>query len=428
MKSLGWGSSQTLRPGKSGLSTTVIVPSSGSDAILGDPDTKTMSITFQLHATDGAARAGTLHTPHGDVPTPTFMPVATQASVKTVTPQELRDLGVALVMGNTYHLYLRPGVDLVRDMGGMSAFMGWDGPTITDSGGFQAYSLGRNARIDAQGLRFQSHIDGSIHLFTPEAVMSYQESLGADIIMPLDHCVAYTQDITASRQAMERTHEWLERCIQAHDGKGQSLFGIVQGSVFPDLRNESAAFVTARDLPGYAIGGLAVGEPKDMTYSTAARVAALLPQDRPRYLMGVGSPEDLVRCVALGVDMFDCALPTRVARNGALFTAHGRVNIDVAAYRGQRGPVDDGCDCYTCRHFTAGYLHHLFRARELLGLRLATIHNLRFIMRLMDRMRAAVMEGTFQAFASEFLASYRPADEDARMEQRARWLLTQGKE
>ncbi|MDO8750852.1 MAG: tRNA guanosine(34) transglycosylase Tgt [Dehalococcoidia bacterium] len=387
-----------------------------------------MSTTFHLQGADGAARAGVLTTPHGAVPTPAFIPVATQGSVKTVTPQELRDLGATIVLGNTYHLYLRPGVELVREMGGLGAFMGWDGPLLTDSGGFQAYSLGRNVRISSQGVEFQSHIDGSRHLFTPEEVVRYQEALGADIIMPLDHCLAYTQDKAAARQAMERTHAWLERSLYPHTRKDQALFGIVQGGVFPDLREESAAFITSLDMPGYAIGGLAVGEPKETMYDLAAHTAAMLPKDKIRYLMGVGSPEDLVRCVAVGVDMFDCALPTRVARNGALFTHAGRVNIDAANFRGARGPVEDGCDCYACRHFTAGYIHHLFRSRELLGLRLATIHNLRFVVRLMERMRAAVVAGTFETFASRFLESYRPADEEARQEQRERWLASRERE
>ena len=393
---------------------------------------QTMSITFELQATDGAARAGVLLTPHGTVPTPAFIPLATQGSVKTVTPQELRDLGANIVLGNTYHLYLRPGVDVVREMGGLSAFMNWHGPVLTDSGGFQAYSLGRRVHISDPGLRFQSHIDGSYHLFTPEKMGAYQEALGADIVMALDQCPAYTQDKSAVREAMERTHRWAERCRQAHHQKGQApsassgqaLFGIVQGGVFPDLREESAAFITSLELPGYAIGGLGVGEPKATMYPLVAHTAALLPRDRPRYLMGVGSPEDLVECVALGVDLFDCALPTRVARNGALFTRSGRVNINGSRFRGERGPVEEGCDCYTCQGFSAGYLHHLFHAGELLGLRLATIHNLRFIVRLMEDMRQAITSGTFDAFAQGFLKEYQPVDEEVRMGQREKWLAS----
>jgi queuine tRNA-ribosyltransferase len=388
----------------------------------------TMSIAFHLQSSDGAARAGMLTTRHGTVPTPAFIPVATQGSVKTVTPQELRDLGATILLGNTYHLCLRPGAELVRKMGGLGAFMGWDGPLLTDSGGFQAYSLANNVRVSSQGLDFQSHVDGSRLIFTPEAVVQYQEALGADMVMPLDLCLAYTQDKSVARQAMERTHSWMEICLRSQTRNDQALFGIVQGGIFPDLREESAAYITSLAMPGYAIGGLAVGEPKETMYDLAAHTAALLPKDKPRYLMGVGSPEDLVRCVALGIDLFDCALPTRVARNGALFTHTGRVNIDAPAFRGERGPVEDGCDCYACCHFTAGYIHHLFRAHELLGLRLATIHNLRFVVRLMEEMRVAVLQGTFQAFASHFLASYRPANEEARQKNRERRLASLGRQ
>jgi queuine tRNA-ribosyltransferase len=380
-----------------------------------------MPITFDIHATDGAARAGTLTTPHGTIPTPAFVPVATQASVKTVTPQELRGLGAAVLLGNAYHLYLRPGVDLVRDMGGLAAFMGWGGPTITDSGGFQAYSLAARVNIGDDGLRFRSHIDGSSHTFTPQSAISHQEALGADIIMALDQCLEYTEDKDAVRNAMDRTHRWAALCQEAQRRNDQALFGIVQGGVFPDLREQSAAFITGLDFPGYAIGGMEVGEPKAVMYPLVGQTAALLPPDRPRHLLGIGSPEDLVECVGLGIDLFDCALPTRVARNGALYTRSGRINIDAARYRGVDSPVEDGCDCDTCRHFTVGYLHHLFRAGELLALRLATVHNLRFIARLMGEMRLVIQDGNLETYAREFLASYRPANEDDRREQRQRW-------
>ncbi len=382
-----------------------------------------MTPKFELHTVDGAARAGVLHTPHGSVSTPVFMPVATQGSVKTVTPQELRCLGATLLLGNTYHLYLHD-IETVRDLGGLSRFMGWDGPTLTDSGGFQVYSLSRRAKITDDGIEFRSHIDGSRHIFTPRRVIDYQERLGADIIMCLDQCLAYTDDKGAARDAMERTHRWAEICREAHSGDNQALFGIVQGGIFEDLREESASYIKELDFPGYAIGGLAVGEPKSVMYPLVEHTAGLLPEDKPRYLMGVGSPEDLVQCVARGVDMFDCALPTRVARNGALFTRQGRVDIRSAAFRGSECPVEDGCDCYACAHFTAGYLHHLFRAKELLGLRLATIHNLRFVTRLMADMRAAIVEGGFAAFAREFLDGYRPADESARLEQSRKRLAS----
>ena len=383
-----------------------------------------MNAKFELHTVDGAARAGVLHTPHGPVPTPVFMPVATQGSVKTVTPQELLYLGADLLLGNTYHLYLRNGIETVCDLGGLSQFMGWNGPTLTDSGGFQAYSLSGRAKITDDGIEFRSHIDGSRHLFTPSLVIDYQERLGADIIMSLDQCLAYTDDKDAVRDAMKRTHRWAEICREAHSRDDQALFGIVQGGMFEDLREESASYIKGLDFPGYAIGGLGVGEPKSVMYPLVEHTAGLLPEDKPRYLMGVGSPEDLVHCVARGVDMFDCALPTRVARNGALFTRRGRLNIHSPVFRGSRNPVEDGCDCYTCTHFTAGYLNHLFKAKELLGLRLATIHNLRFVMRLMADMRAAIAGGGFDLFAREFLDSYRPADEAARLEQSRKRLAS----
>ncbi|MBI2172085.1 MAG: tRNA guanosine(34) transglycosylase Tgt [Chloroflexi bacterium] len=388
-----------------------------------------MSVAFHLHATDGAARAGLLSTPHGETPTPAFIPVATQGSVKAVSPQELRDLGATILLGNTYHLYLRPGPELVRQMGGLTAFMGWNGPTLTDSGGFQAYSLGSRVKVSEEGVTFQSVLDGSRHLITPEQAVAHQEALGADIMMALDQCLVYIQDRDAARAAMERTGRWAARCRQAHASEGQALFGIVQGGVFPELREQSAACITGLDFPGYAIGGLAVGEPKAAMYPLVSFTVGLLPQDKPRHLLGVGSPEDLVECVARGVDLFDCALPTRVARNGALFTRRGRVDITTAAlFRGKEEPVEEECDCYACRNFSAGYLHHLFRAKELLALRLASIHNLRFIMRLMEEMRSAVIDGTFKEFASGFLDAYRPADEEARQAQRKGWLASRERE
>ncbi len=383
--------------------------------------------SFNVTATCGRARAGVLHTSHGNVPTPVFLPVATQGSVKTVTPQELRALGATILLGNTYHLYLRPGVEIVRGMGGLATFMGWDGPTLTDSGGFQAYSLGSRVCITDDELRFRSHIDGRQHRFTPENAMVYQETLGADIVMALDQCIAYTEDKEVARVAMHRTHRWLAGCREAHSDADQALFGIVQGGVFRDLRQESAAYVAALDLPGYAIGGLAVGESKETMYSVVEYTVGLLPAEQPRHLLGVGSPEDLVECVGRGIDMFDCAMPTRVARNAALYTHAGRVNIDAATYRGCHGPVEEGCDCYTCRNFSVGYLHHLFRSGELLALRLATLHNLRFVIRLMEEMRAAIIHGSFSQYAEEFLARYQPTSEDVRMAQREKWLAARSR-
>jgi queuine tRNA-ribosyltransferase len=387
-----------------------------------------MSITFRLDATDGTARAGLLTTPHGAAPTPAFMPVATQASVKALAPQEVRQVGAAIVLANTYHLYLRPGVERVAQAGGLHRFMRWDGPLLTDSGGFQAYSLGGLRSINEAGVLFKSYLDGTEHLFTPEAVIAYQEALGADIIMPLDQCAPYGEGHAELEEAVERTYGWAVRSQGAHRRADQALFGIVQGGTSERLRREAAQAITALDFPGYAIGGLSVGESKEDTYRMAELTAALLPQDRPRYLMGVGSPEDLVACVARGVDLFDCALPTRVARNGALFTPQGRVNITNARFREMDGPFQEGCDCYACQGFSAAYLHHLFKAQELLAYRLATIHNLRFVLRLMEEMRQAILEGRFEEYAHSFLAAYRAANEEVRVEQRRRWRPKQARQ
>jgi queuine tRNA-ribosyltransferase len=384
--------------------------------------------SFELLKTCGLARAGTLYFPSGEVPTPAFVPVATQGSVKALDPNDLRDVGARILFGNTYHLYLRPGVDTVYNMGGLAKFMSWDGPTLTDSGGFQAYSLGSHVDVTDDGLKFRSHLDGTQHLFTPEKVMVYQNGLGADISMPLDQCIEYTEDKSEVILAMERTHRWLERCVKANkSGAGKALFGIVQGGVFIDLREKSAELVTSFGLPGYAIGGMETGESKNITYEVTGKTVAFLPKDRPRHLLGVGSPEDLVECVARGVDTFDCALPTRVARNGALYTRTGRINVTGAKYKGVDGPVDESCDCSTCNGFSIGYINHLFRSRELLAFRLATIHNLRFIMRLMEQIREAILVGSFSTFAKEFLENYRPVIEGTRLTQRKKWVASRGK-
>jgi len=377
---------------------------------------------FRLIKTSGAARVGDLLTPHGAVATPVFMPVGSQATVKTLTPEEIKDLGFGMVLANTYHLYLRPGLEVVEKMGGLHRFMAWDGAILTDSGGYQIFSLAPLCRISDDGVTFRSHIDGSEHFITPELAVKYQETLGADIVMALDECPAYGDSPEKVKNAMLRTHRWAERCLKAHSRPGQALYAIVQGGFSPELRRQSAEYLTALDFPGYAIGGLSVGEPKAATLEMVGETAARLPQDRPRYLMGVGSPEDIVEGVARGIDMFDCALPTRVARNGALFTARGRVNIRNAAYSRMDAPVDEGCDCYACRHFSAAYLSHLFRSEELLGLRLATLHNLRFISRLMAKIRNAVLDGAFEAFRQEFLAGYQTTDEKVRVEQKQKWL------
>ena len=377
---------------------------------------------FSLKATSGKARAGVIETPHGAVQTPAFMPVATQGSVKGVTPRELRDLGAGIVLGNTYHLYLRPGIDVIEEMGGLHEFMGWDGPILTDSGGFQAFSLGAMANLTDDEVVFRSHVDGSLHKFTPESAVAYQERLGVDVMMCLDQCVAADGTTREVREAMKRTHRWAARCREAWKSGKQALFGIVQGGVSKEMRRESAEFITGLDFTGYAVGGLAVGETKEEMYEMVSFTGELIPVDKPRYLMGVGSPEDLVEGVLRGMDMFDCALPTRVARNGALFTPQGRINVAAARYRTAKGPVQEGCDCLACANFSMGYVSHLFRAKELLGLRLASIHNLRFVQRLMEEIRRGILLGNFAAFAEDFLGRYRPTDEAARMAQKRRWM------
>ena len=358
------------------------------------------------------------------------MPVATQASVKALSPSEVASLGAQIILSNAYHLYLQPGVQQVRDLGGLHQFMAWPKPVLTDSGGFQAFSMGALRKIDETGIRFRSHLDGSEHRFSPELATTNQQTLGADIIMCLDQCIAFGAGKEQVREAMQRTHRWALQChgvFNQSAGAGtQALFGIVQGGAFNDLREESAQYITSIPFQGYAIGGLAVGESKERMYEVTGLVADRLPQDKPRYLMGVGSPEDLVEGVARGVDMFDCVLPTRVARNGALFTREGRVDITKRRFAEVNGPLEEDCDCYTCGNFTAAYLWHLFKAKELLALRLASIHNLRFIIRLMETMREAIVLGRFDEFRREFGGTYRPTDPQARQQQKDRWLKSRG--
>ncbi len=382
---------------------------------------------FSLKATDVGARAGVLHTPHGNASTPAFMSVATQGSVKALTPDDLCSIGANIVLANTYHLFLRPGVEVVESLGGLHGFMSWDGPILTDSGGFQGFSLEHLRKITDDAIIFKSHLDGSTHTFSPEAAIRYQERLGADIIMPLDMCVSSDSERSEVEKAVELTSRWAVRCRDAHSSPGQSLFGIVQGGLFPDLRQKSAEFLTSLGFPGYAIGGLSVGESKGQMYETTGVTNQLLPADAPRYLMGVGSPEDLVECVARGVDMFDCVLPTRVARNGALFVRQGRANIYTAVFKSTEGPIEDDCDCYTCRTFSAAYVHHLFKAKELLAYRLATIHNLRFVLRLMEEMRSAIIEGRFEEYRADFHERFVPPDEKTRRIQKQKWLASQGR-
>jgi queuine tRNA-ribosyltransferase len=366
-----------------------------------------MAFEFSLLHTDTGshARLGRIVTPHGAIATPAFAPVGTQASVKALDPSDLHELGAELILANTYHLYLRPGADVVAEMGGLHHFMSWDGPILTDSGGFQVFSLAENRKITDEGVTFRSHIDGSLHTFTPELVVRVQEQLGADIIMCLDEC-AEPLDRAYNEQALARTHAWAKRCRAAQTRADQALFGIVQGGVFSDLRQQSVAFLAGLDFPGYAIGGLSVGETKEQMYAMLDITVPLLPAGRPRYLMGVGAPEDLLESVARGIDLFDCVLPTRLARNAALFTRQGRINIRNARFERDPAPIEDGCACTTCRHFSRAYLRHLFKAEELLAYRLATIHNVHFLLQLMRDIRAAVLEGHFATFKAEFLARY----------------------
>lgn len=363
--------------------------------------------------------------PHGMATTPVFLPVGSQGAVKTLTPAELEEIGATMILGNTYHLYLRPGIDVIESMGGLHKFMGWNKPILTDSGGYQVFSLAPFCKVTDEGVVFRSHIDGSEHVFSPENVMQFQEKLGADIIMTLDQCVATDEKKQKVFDAMLRTHLWAEKCLKSYYNKEQLLFAIVQGGVFPDLRCQSAEALVAMDFPGYAIGGLSLGESKDVTWDMVKIATAHLPKSKPRYLMGVGSPEDIIEGISQGIDIFDCALPTRVARNGALFSASGRQNIAKAIFKTREAPFEENCDCYTCRNFSASYLHHLFKSGELLAYRLATIHNLRFIARLMESIQIAVQSGTFNAFKADFLSRYQTTDESRRISQKQKWISTQ---
>ncbi|HEY77191.1 MAG TPA: tRNA guanosine(34) transglycosylase Tgt [Thermoflexia bacterium] len=363
---------------------------------------------FDLLATDGRARAGLLKTVHGEVPTPVFMPVGTQATVKAVSPRDLEDLGATIILSNTYHLYLRPGDERIARLGGLHAFMGWDRPILTDSGGYQVFSLAQRRTIDNDGVTFRSHIDGSRHRFTPEKVIAIQENLGADIITCLDEC-APPLDYDYNLQALERTHAWAARCKAAKSRPDQALFGIVQGGVFLDLRERSARFLTDLGFDGYAIGGLSVGETKEQMHAVLELLDTLLPADQPRYLMGVGTPEDLVECVARGVDMFDCVLPTRMGRNGSALTRTGRLNLRNARFADDPAPIEEGCTCYTCAHFSRAYLRHLVVANEILGLHLITLHNLHLMLTIARELREAILQGRFEDYRAAFWERRRAA-------------------
>ena len=358
----------------------------------------TSAFRFHVLATSGKARAGVFYTPHGPIPTPTFAPVGTRASVKAMTPRQVREAGAALVLANTYHLYLRPGADLIARLGGLHRFMAWDGPILTDSGGFQVFSLGDLRRVDDDGVTFRSHLDGSTHRFTPETSIRVQEQLGADIIMAFDECPE-PYDRSYNEQALERTHRWAERSLRAHTRDDQALFGIVQGGVFPDLRERSARFIASLGFEGHAIGGLSVGETKDEMYAMVDRVTDILPHDKPRYLMGVGTPQDLVEGVARGVDLFDCVLPTRLARHGTAMLRNGqRLSLRNARFAQDPAPIDATCSCFTCRTFSRAYLRHLVVAKEMLAATLLSIHNVHTLTRLTHDMRQSILAGTFDAW------------------------------
>ena len=383
-----------------------------------------MHTNFKLIKKDAdcCARAGELITQHGRLATPLFLPVGTQATVKTLVPGEIKEAGFGMVLSNTYHLYLRPGVDVIEKMGGLHKFMGWDGAILTDSGGYQVFSLSPLRKVSDDGVTFRSHLDGSLHHLTPELIIRYQEVIGADVIMVLDECCDTSGNYAEAEMAVQRTHEWAGRCQKAQRRDDQALYAIVQGGIFPDLRRRSAAGLLSLGFAGYAIGGLSLGEPKELTRSMINETVALLPTNKARYLMGVGSPEDILDGIGRGIDIFDCALPTRVARNGALFTRRGRCNVGNAAFRELAEPIETACGCYTCRTFSAAYLHHLFNSNELLAYRLATIHNLNFIGSLMQKSREAILTDTFASFRDSFLSGYRVTDEEVRIAQKRKWL------
>ncbi len=376
---------------------------------------------------DSRARAGIIRTPHGIIRTPVFMPVGTHATVKAVGPDDLEAIGASIILSNTYHLLLRPGAELVARFGGLHGFMRWPHPILTDSGGFQVFSLGKLRSLTDEGVTFRSHLDGASVAMTPESVMHTEALLGADVILPLDECPPYPCSPEEARSATARTHRWAERALATRQRPGeQALFGIPQGSMDEGLRAQSARFIGALPFDGFSIGGLSVGEPRPLMWRMLEASVSGLPDEKPRHLLGVGSPDDLLEGIERGVDMFDCVLPTRTARTGGLYTAQGRLNVRGARYRDEQGPVDPTCDCWTCRTFSAGYLHHLIRAEddesrgELLYYRLASLHNLRFLIRLVEQARAAILEETFAAFKADFLAGFTPPDREAAEQQKQR--------
>jgi queuine tRNA-ribosyltransferase len=369
-----------------------------------------MPFSFELLSSEGRARAGTFHTPHGPLETPVFAPVGTAATVKAVTPDQLKELDASLVLSNTYHLYLRPGDELIAEMGGLHEFMQWERPMLTDSGGFQVFSLGDSNKIDDEGVTFKSHVDGSTHRFTPEKSIKIQENLGADIIMAFDECPE-PYDRNTVENAVSRTHSWLERCVDAKQRPDQALFGITQGGIHEDLRTKSAEFVTSLDLPGYAIGGLAVGETKPEMNKVLELMDGILPKEKPRYLMGVGTPIDLINGISRGVDIFDCVLPTRMARNNtAMLWYGGRLNLKNAPFTRDPRPIDHTCTCYTCTNFTRAYLRHLINAKEMLSATLLSLHNLHTLVHLAKAMRKAILANNLETFLADY---FKTAEERA---------------
>ncbi|SMO38481.1 tRNA guanosine(34) transglycosylase Tgt [Melghirimyces algeriensis] len=368
-----------------------------------------MAVHYELIKTCGqsGARLGRLHTPHGTMKTPVFMPVGTLATVKTMSPEELKELGSGIILSNTYHLFLRPGHDVVQEAGGLHRFMNWDRAILTDSGGFQVFSLADLRQISEEGVSFRSHLNGQPLFLSPEKSMEIQNALGADVIMAFDECPPHPAERDYVKDSSDRTYRWLKRCVDSHRRKeDQALFGIIQGGMYRDLREESAKQITSVDLPGYAIGGLSVGEPKEMMYEALEWTVPLMPKAKPRYLMGVGSPDALVEGVIRGVDMFDCVLPTRIARNGTIMTSRGRVVVRNAKYARDFSPLDPECDCYTCRNYSRAYLRHLLKADEIFGLRLTTYHNLHFLLQLMKQVQQAIQEDRLLDFRNRFFEQY----------------------
>jgi queuine tRNA-ribosyltransferase len=362
-------------------------------------------LLFQVLDHEGSARLGKLQLIHGEVDTPIFMPVGTQATVKGMSKEELEKVNAQIILSNTYHLFLRPGHELIKEAGGLNKFMNWDRPILTDSGGFQVYSLSKLRKITEEGVWFQSHLDGSSLLFTPEKVMEIEHALGADIIMAFDECPPYPAEYEYVKESLERTTRWAKRCQQAHRTQ-QALFGIVQGGIFPDLRQRSAEQLVELDFPGYALGGLSVGESKEYMYQAIEINTSILPWDKPRYLMGVGTPEDIIAAVARGVDMFDCVIPTRLARHGTVITSKGNLTVRNAVYKRDFRPLDEECSCHVCKHYTRAYIRHLIKAEEFLGSRLCTWHNLHFLLNLMSEIRQSIKEKRFELFSRDFLVKY----------------------